>query len=95
METMKEGELAVLFRNNHYLTVTKQHDKLFTLVTDHKALAHIFGSQRAIPEMSASRITRWSLFQMNYQYVIEYRNTKEHCNADMLSRLPMSTVHRD
>jgi len=34
METMKEGELAVLFRNNHYLTVTKQHDKLFTLVTD-------------------------------------------------------------
>jgi len=31
---MKEGELAVLFRNNHYLTVTKQNERLFTLVTD-------------------------------------------------------------
>ena len=67
----------------------------FTLVTDHKALTHIFGSQKAIPEMSANRITRWALFLMNYQYDIEYRNTKDHCNADMLSRLPMSTVHSD
>ena len=31
---MKEGELAVLFRNNHYLTITKQKEKLFNLVTD-------------------------------------------------------------
>ena len=29
LEEMKNGEIAVLFRNNHYLTVTKQKDKLF------------------------------------------------------------------
>jgi len=34
LEEMKNGEIAVLFRNNHYLTVTKQKDKLFSLVTD-------------------------------------------------------------
>lgn len=31
---MKNGEIGILFRNNHYFTITKQHDRLFTLVTD-------------------------------------------------------------
>ena len=31
---MKNGQIAVLFRNNHYFTITKQCDRLFTLVTD-------------------------------------------------------------
>lgn len=34
LESMKNGEIAILFRNNHYLTITKQNDKLFSLVTD-------------------------------------------------------------
>jgi hypothetical protein len=33
-ETMKNGEIGILFRNNHFLTITKQHDRVFTLVTD-------------------------------------------------------------
>jgi len=33
-ETMKNGEISVLFKSNHFFTVTKQHDRLFTLVTD-------------------------------------------------------------
>ena len=65
----------------------------FSLVTDHKALTFIFGSNKCIPEMSASRITRWAIFLMNYDFEIKYRNTKDHGNADMLSRLPRSVQH--
>ena len=69
------------------------YGRKFTLVTDHKALTHIFNVNRAIPEMSAARITRWSIFLMNYEYDILFRPTKKHCNADMLSRLPKSVSH--
>ena len=31
---MKEGELAVLFRNNHFSVILKRNDRLFGLVTD-------------------------------------------------------------
>ena len=65
----------------------------FSLVTDHQALTFIFGRHRSIPEMSASRITRWALFLMNYQFEVEYRSTKNHANADMLSRLPKPVKH--
>ncbi len=67
----------------------------FSLVTDHKALTHIFGTHRTIPEMSASRIVRWAIFLMNYTFKISYRHTKEHCNADMLSRLPRAVRHTE
>ena len=65
----------------------------FTLVTDHKALTFIFGKHKNIPEMSASHITRWAIFLMNYQFDVKYRNTKDHGNADMLSRLSKPVKH--
>ena len=32
--SMKTGDIVVLFRNNHFSTITKQQDRLFVLVTD-------------------------------------------------------------
>ncbi|CAF1413629.1 unnamed protein product, partial [Didymodactylos carnosus] len=33
-QTMRDNQLAVLFRNNHFSTIYKQHDHLLVLVTD-------------------------------------------------------------
>ena len=32
--SISSGDLVVLFRNNHFSTITKQHDRLYVLVTD-------------------------------------------------------------
>ena len=32
--TIKQGEFSILFRNNHFLTITKHNNQLYTLVTD-------------------------------------------------------------
>ena len=45
--------------------------------------------------MGISRIQRWAIFLSSYQYKISYRNTKEHCNADVCSRFPLKSTQLD
>ena len=84
----KEG-LSVVFG------VKKFHKFLygreFTLYTDHKPLTAILGQKREIPPLAAARLQRWALILAAYQYNIQYKPTKEHGNADGLSRLPLQT----
>ena len=61
----------------------------FTVITDHKPLLSIFGSS-AVPSFIATRLNKWSLFLSQFQFDIKYRNTKDHGNADALSRLTIS-----
>jgi len=58
------------------------------LVTDHKPLTSLFGPSKATPVLAANRLARWALLLNQYHYKIEYRNTRDHGNADALSRLP-------
>ena len=67
----------------------------FLLVTDHKPLTFIFGEKKDIPEMGISRIQRWAILLASYRYRIEYRSTKQHCNADMCSRFPLKVEADD
>ena len=40
--------------------------------------------------MAASRLQRWAIILSAYTYEIQYKTTKEHGNADTLSRFPLS-----
>lgn len=77
-----------------YWVVVKFHTYLygrrFTLVTDHKPLVSILNPSAGIPAMTAAKLHRYALYLAGHTYNIEYRNTKSHCNADGLSRLPLS-----
>jgi len=63
----------------------------FVLVTDHKPLTTIFGHKKGIPSLAAARLQCWALILSAYSYIIEFRPTKQHANADGLSRLPLGT----
>jgi len=66
----------------------------FYLVTDHKPLVSIFAPNRRLPCMAATRMVHYALFLQAFDYTIKFRNTNNHCNADALSRLPMSTCSK-
>ena len=67
------------------------YGRRFTLITDHKPLVTILGPKKGIPTLAAARLQRWALVLAAYQYDIEFRSTKEHCNADGFSRLPLAS----
>ncbi|KAJ8346761.1 hypothetical protein SKAU_G00281620 [Synaphobranchus kaupii] len=60
----------------------------FTLITDHQPLVSIFNPRKCVPAIAAARLQRWALFLGAYTYTIEFKGTKQHGNADGLSRLP-------
>ena len=82
----KEG-LSIIFG------VKKFHQYLagrsFELITDHRPLLSIFNPAKGIPTTTVNRLARWALFLMSYRYVIHFKPTEHHANADALSRLPM------
>ena len=59
-------------------------------MTGNKPLSAILGPKKGIPVLAASRLRRWAILLSAYNYKIEFRSTKQHINADALSRLPLN-----
>ena len=82
---VEKEALALIF------AVKKFHMMLFgrhfTLLADHKPLLSIFGSRKGIPVYSDSRLQRWAIILLGYDFSIQYRRTTEFGQADALSRL--------
>ena len=84
----KEG-LALVFavkKFHQYL-----YGRIFTLVTDHKPLLSIFGPKKGIPSLAAARLQCWAILLSAYAYLIEYKTSAKHGNADALSRIPATS----
>ena len=65
------------------------YGRSFVLVTDHKPLTTVLGPKNGIPPLAAARLQRWALLLSAYSYTIEFKPTRQHANADGLSRLPL------
>ena len=65
----------------------------FKLVTNHKPLHYVMASGKAVPSTAAGRLQRWCVFLGAFAYNIEHRGTRQHCNYDSLSRLPVRESH--
>ncbi len=70
----------------------------FVLETDHKPLLAIFGSKKGIPVHSSSRLQRWAIALMSYEFVVQHKKSEQFGHADVLSRLianhhsPLETI---
>lgn len=65
------------------------YGRRFTLVTDHRPLTTILFPTKGVPPLAAARMQRWALQLLAYTYDVEFRSTREHGNADGVSRLPL------
>ena len=65
------------------------------MITDHQPLTSIFSPSKSIPVTSAARLQRYALFLSGFNYDIEFKSTKRHCNADCISRLPLSSSNNE
>ena len=67
----------------------------FELVTNHKPLLALLHESRSTSTQASARVRRWSLLLSAYEYTITFRDTKAHCNADVLSRLPLPELQKE
>ena len=61
----------------------------------HKPLLTIFHPTKGIPETAATHLQRWAIILSAYDYVIQYKLTAKHGNADRLSRLPLNVTKQN
>ena len=63
------------------------YGRKFELRTDHQPLLAIFGSKEGISAVTASRLQRYALILLAYDFTIKYIDTNSFAYADFISRL--------
>ena len=87
---LEKESLALVYGVQHFHQYL--YGRTFTLVTDHKPLTSILNPKKGIPSLAAARLQRWAIILSAYRYEIEFKPTRDHGNADGLSRLPLPKV---
>ena len=64
----------------------------FKIYKDHKPLLGLLHPEKATPLMALSRMQRWALTLLAYEYELLYRQVNENSNVDELSRLTVLDV---
>ena len=65
------------------------YGRYFKIYTDHKPLLGLLSPEKATPIIASSRMQRWTLTLLAYEYELVYRPGRDNGNADALSRLPL------
>ena len=52
-------------------------------------MTQIWSPQKGLPTLSAMRMQHYAVFLESFNFEIRYRNSKDHGNADGISRLPL------
>ena len=65
----------------------------FTLLTDHKLHTTILGPKTGAPPIAPMRMQRQAAILTAYNYEIKYKCSRDHANADAMSRLPQPCRH--
>ncbi|KAL9978544.1 hypothetical protein ACROYT_G016071 [Oculina patagonica] len=92
---MKDGsEKPVAYASRTLSTAERNYghldkEALAVVYTDHKPLLGLLNPERATPLMASSRMQRWALTLLAYEYELIYRPGEENGNADALSHLPL------
>ncbi|XP_058456730.1 uncharacterized protein K02A2.6-like [Malaya genurostris] len=61
----------------------------FVLITDNKPVVQIFSPSKGLPTLCALRMQHYAVFLESFDFEIHYRASKDHGNADGMSRLPV------
>lgn len=64
----------------------------FTLLVDDQPLVQILSAQKSLSKLTTTRMQHYALFLQSFSYTIKYKNTKNHTNADAMSRLPIKST---
>ena len=74
--------------------IKKFHQYLYscTLITDRKPLLALLGPKSGIPPSAAARLQRWAVLLAAYTYLLKFKSTVQHANADSLSRLLLDST---
>ena len=66
------------------------YGRKFEVVTDNQALTWLFGSSHKTP--ISSRIAKWTIRMQDLDFSATHRKGTQHCNADGLSRNPLTST---
>ena len=70
-------------------------ERKFILRTDHKPLQYIFNPSNQIPKVVSTRLARWAITLMAYDYDVQYTPGKDIGHADAMSRLRFKDYEDD
>ena len=57
-----------------------------SIVTDHKPLSGILPEEKGNPQLTVSRLQRWAIILLGYNYTLKYKTGTSNRNADCFSR---------
>lgn len=78
--TIKHECLALIWATKKFHMYL--HGKLFSIQSDHQLLEYIYSAKHL-----NSRVLRWSLALMEYDFSVQYMKGKDNHSADFLSQL--------